>query len=117
MKKHGHCCKICGEYKANEKFSGKGHAAHKRFVKSRSRWIYPSFQNTYFVFCGDWGAAPVRTPRISPSTHTTSEQGVLARFSEKCFVRGEKKPDFFNPFPKKIQGIHTKTLNCGGGLW
>ena len=21
-------CKICGEYKANEKFSGKGHAAH-----------------------------------------------------------------------------------------
>jgi len=27
MKKHGHYCKICGEYKANEKFSGKGHAA------------------------------------------------------------------------------------------
>lgn len=23
---HGHYCKICGEYKANEKFSGKGHA-------------------------------------------------------------------------------------------
>lgn len=28
MKPHGHYCKICGEYKANEKFSGKGHAAH-----------------------------------------------------------------------------------------
>lgn len=28
MKKHGHYCKICGEYKANEKFSGKGHATH-----------------------------------------------------------------------------------------
>lgn len=28
MKKHGHYCKICGEYKANEKFSGKGHANH-----------------------------------------------------------------------------------------
>lgn len=28
MKKKGHYCKICGEYKANEKFSGKGHAAH-----------------------------------------------------------------------------------------
>lgn len=28
MKKQGHYCKICGEYKANEKFSGKGHAAH-----------------------------------------------------------------------------------------
>lgn len=27
-KKQGHYCKICGEYKANEKFSGKGHAAH-----------------------------------------------------------------------------------------
>ena len=32
--------------------------AHKRFEKSRSRWIYPSFQNTNFVFCGDWGSAP-----------------------------------------------------------
>lgn len=28
MKRHGHYCKVCGEYKANEKFSGKGHAAH-----------------------------------------------------------------------------------------
>lgn len=28
MKKHGHYCKICGEYKSNQKFSGKGHAAH-----------------------------------------------------------------------------------------
>lgn len=28
MKKHGHYCKVCGCYKANEKFSGKGHAAH-----------------------------------------------------------------------------------------
>lgn len=24
----GHYCRVCGEYKANEKFSGKGHAAH-----------------------------------------------------------------------------------------
>ena len=28
MKKRGHYCKVCGEYKANEKYSGKGHAAH-----------------------------------------------------------------------------------------
>ena len=28
MKKHGHYCKVCGEYKANEKFSAKGHATH-----------------------------------------------------------------------------------------
>lgn len=28
MKKHGHYCKVCGKYKANEKFSGKGHANH-----------------------------------------------------------------------------------------
>lgn len=27
MKKQGHYYKICGEYKANEKFSGKGHKA------------------------------------------------------------------------------------------
>ena len=24
----GHYCKVCGEYKSNEKFSGRGHAAH-----------------------------------------------------------------------------------------
>lgn len=28
MKKRGHYCKICGEYKSNEKFSDKGHAVH-----------------------------------------------------------------------------------------
>ena len=27
-KKHGHYCRICGDYKPNEKFSGKGHARH-----------------------------------------------------------------------------------------
>mgnify|MGYP003623471857 CR=1 FL=1 len=27
-KPQGHYCKVCGEHKANEKFSGKGHAAH-----------------------------------------------------------------------------------------
>jgi len=32
---HGHYCKICGEYKANEKFSGKGHAAHIRKACSK----------------------------------------------------------------------------------
>ena len=32
---HRHYCKVCGEYKANEKFSGKGHAAHIRKACSR----------------------------------------------------------------------------------
>lgn len=27
-KKHGHYCKVCGEYRSNESFSGRGHAAH-----------------------------------------------------------------------------------------
>ncbi|MDR1357359.1 MAG: hypothetical protein LBJ58_06795 [Tannerellaceae bacterium] len=27
-KRQGHYCHVCGEHKANEKFSGKGHAAH-----------------------------------------------------------------------------------------
>ena len=27
-KQHGHFCRICQQSKANEKFSGKGHAAH-----------------------------------------------------------------------------------------
>ena len=57
---------------------------------------------------------PVRTPVFPPLPILQSGRGVLARFSEKCLARSEKKSDFFNPFPKKIQGIHTKTLNCGG---
>ena len=28
MKKNGHYCKVCGRYRANEKFTGKGHATH-----------------------------------------------------------------------------------------
>ncbi|MFI3228331.1 MAG: hypothetical protein R3Y09_13145 [Clostridia bacterium] len=28
QKKHGHYCKVCGEHKSNEKFSGKGHNNH-----------------------------------------------------------------------------------------
>lgn len=28
MKKQGHYCKVCGRYRANEKFTGKGHATH-----------------------------------------------------------------------------------------
>lgn len=28
MPKRGHYCKVCGEHKANEQFSGKGHASH-----------------------------------------------------------------------------------------
>ena len=27
-KPHGHYCRICQQYKANEKFSGRGHASH-----------------------------------------------------------------------------------------
>ncbi len=28
VKKHGHYCKVCGEYKSNESFSGSGHGSH-----------------------------------------------------------------------------------------
>jgi len=28
MKNHKHYCKVCGCYKSNEKFSGKGHVTH-----------------------------------------------------------------------------------------
>lgn len=27
-KRQGHYCRVCGRYRANEKFSGKGHARH-----------------------------------------------------------------------------------------
>ena len=48
--------------------------AHKRFAKSRSRWIYPSFQNTKLVFCGDWGSAP-----------TSMKQAGSVRTESACF--------------------------------
>ena len=32
--------------------------AHKRFAKSRSRWIYPSFQNTSFCVLRGLGQRP-----------------------------------------------------------
>lgn len=34
-RRHGCYCKICGQYKSNESFSGKGHAAHICKVCSR----------------------------------------------------------------------------------
>lgn len=34
---HGHYCKICKEYKANEKFSGQSHAVH--ICKACSRFF------------------------------------------------------------------------------
>ena len=36
MKKHGHYCKICGEYKANEKFSGNSYRSTKAEKLSES---------------------------------------------------------------------------------
>lgn len=48
--------------------------AHKRFAESRSRWIYPSFQNTTVVFCGDWGNAP-----------TSMKQAGSVRTESACF--------------------------------
>lgn len=61
-KKHrGHYCKICGEYKSNESFSGKGHAQHickecmgeikKKETHNNhtinANWICPTCKRTY----------------------------------------------------------------------
>ena len=32
---HGHYCKVCGEYKANEKFSSKGHEIGRASCRER----------------------------------------------------------------------------------
>ena len=57
---------------------------------------------------------PPFVPPYFPSTHTTIRTGRFGQIFGEMFGSRRKKPDFFNPFPKKIQGIHTKTLNCGG---
>lgn len=49
-KKHdGHYCKICGEYKANEKFSGKGHAKHI----CKECWSLPDDVKADMMRCND----------------------------------------------------------------
>ena len=59
-------------------------------------------------------SCPRSYPRISPSTHTTIRTGRVGQIFGEMFCSRRKKAGFFNPFPKKIQGIHTKALNCGG---
>lgn len=57
--------------------------AHKRFEKSRSRRIYPAFQNTTFVFCGDWGGASTST-KLSVSAR--AEIGSFAKWVPLCIA-------------------------------
>ena len=57
--------------------------AHKRFEKSRSRRIYPAFQNTTFVFCGDWGGASTST-KLSVSAR--AEIGSFAKLVPLCIA-------------------------------
>ena len=59
--------------------------AHKRFEKSRSRWIYPSFQNTIFVFCEDCGlcALIIRLKLKTPSSR--SPENFIRLFSQSGY--------------------------------
>ena len=51
-------------------------SAHKRFAKSRSRRIYPAFQNIHFVFCGDWGGPNNRNAPAFRLQSTKTERQV-----------------------------------------
>ena len=57
--------------------------AIQRFEKSRSRRIYPAFQNTTFVFCGDWGGASTST-KLSVSAR--AEIGSFAKWVPLCIA-------------------------------
>lgn len=58
-KKHtGHFCRICHTYKANEKFSGKGHAKHickacSNIPASKRKEMEKAFMNTFEVIVRD----------------------------------------------------------------
>lgn len=67
--------------------------AHKRFEKSRSRRIYPAFQNTTFVFCGDWGGASTST-KLSVSAR--AEIGSFAKWVPLCIACRFLSP-FYSP--------------------
>ena len=66
-------------------------------VRARDLNSAKSVSGYSLAVLADYSVPPV----FPPLPILQSEQGVLARFSEKCFVRGEKNR-FFNPFPKKI---------------
>ena len=64
MKKRGHYCKVCGEYKANEKFSGKGHAAHITYStlylsmgKALGGWFPKHLSARDYVYAGHSNSA------------------------------------------------------------
>ena len=59
---------------------------------------------------------PFVPPVFPPLPILQSGRGVLARFLEKCFVRGEKRR-IFQPVPEKDTGDSHKNLELRRGLW
>ncbi|HCC35316.1 MAG TPA: hypothetical protein DEQ02_06650, partial [Ruminococcaceae bacterium] len=63
-KPHGHYCRICQQYKANEKFNGRGHAAHicKVCAKRGNRPPKNEPEPLVFIGCDDldeYGLLPI----------------------------------------------------------
>ena len=54
---------------------------------------------------------PPFVPPFSPLPILQSERGVLARFSEKCFVRGDFLTFQNVPFRNKMQAIYISSVD------
>jgi hypothetical protein len=70
-KPHGHYCRICQQYKANEKFSGRGHAAHicKACAKRGNRPLEIEPEPPVFIDCDDldeYGLLPIGDVDLLP---------------------------------------------------
>jgi hypothetical protein len=54
-KSHGHYCYICGNYKSNESFSGRGHTLHicKSCSKKKNKDSSVNFDQMDFIFVDD----------------------------------------------------------------
>jgi hypothetical protein len=110
---HGHYCRICQQYKANEKFSGRGHAAHicKACAKRGSKPSYakpeaPVFVDEDYVFVIPADEPPKPKKKRKPSKEK------LIRASQKQQAKGFLKRILANGDMSAVE-IHEAAIKTG----
>lgn len=95
-KPHGHYCKVCGEYKANEKFSGKGHAAHICKACAKLSPAERSEQMTLNrLFDLPWRLSKEQIKWLRNRTH--DQRPEVRELARELYDLRFKRPDFTEP--------------------
>jgi hypothetical protein len=89
-KPHGHYCRICGQYRANEKFSGRGHAAHicKDCSKRGNRPPEVKPEPPQFIDEDSYLFVPVYEEPPKPKKKRKPSKEKLIRASQKQQAKG-----------------------------